>query len=172
MERTVVFVEWSVINNCHVILKFSFHSASMKWNRKTSHQSLLYTLIHRWLVLATGISDLTVWLIIAARHKASHARRLLIRTQQILSLLLKQKEAIAGEQYVWTAGNCIFEQKIKSDIDAYKCAHQTSHFTQRSCKNYIGNYQSEWYYIPIKTKGVHVNVASVTLHKYKNYTIV
>lgn len=26
---------------------------------------------------------------------------------------------------------------------ANKCAHQTGHFIQRSCKNYIGNYQSE-----------------------------
>lgn len=94
MARAVVFVEWSVINDSPVVLKFSFRLTSMKWSRKTSHQSSLYTLIHRWLVLATGMGDFTAWLIKAARHKASCARRLLIRTRnrQILSLLFKTKK--------------------------------------------------------------------------------
>ncbi len=42
-------------HNCHVILKLSFHSSTVNWSRTMSHQSTLYTLIHRWLVLARGM---------------------------------------------------------------------------------------------------------------------
>ncbi|MCI4375640.1 hypothetical protein PGIGA_G00111950 [Pangasianodon gigas] len=48
-------IEHSVINDCRVILKFSFRSSSVKWCKTTlSHQSLLQTLIHRRLVLGSG----------------------------------------------------------------------------------------------------------------------
>ncbi|MCJ8729434.1 hypothetical protein PDJAM_G00106470 [Pangasius djambal] len=45
----------SVINDCRVILKFSFHFSSVKWCKAAlSHQSFLWTLIHRSLVLGSG----------------------------------------------------------------------------------------------------------------------